>query len=321
MAKARAITKRRKAVRNIRKITQTMQLIATARYAKTLQRATAGKPYTQKITEMIQNLSGVEAAQHPLLAINEGVKQSVLLVITSNRGLCGSYNSSVLRAAVEQRRKLVEAGVTPTLEMVGKKGLGYMRFLRYDVADSITDVEDKIAFSRVAAIADRYMHLYETHQIARVDVVYMRFQSVAVQRAVVAPLLPIEPPKGDAAATGGIAPSAGRGAAGGASSASPGSDSAGVVPAAPRLKVNFEFSPPPEQLLARLIPETVRIRLYQYFNDAIVSEQVSRMVAMKAATDAAGDMIKYLTREYNRARQSQITLELADIVGGAEAVK
>ncbi len=295
MAKARAITKRRKAVRNIKKITQTMQLIATARYAKTLQRATASKPYTQKITEMIENLSGVESAQHPLLNSNAGVPASVLLIITSNRGLCGAYNSSVLRAAVEQRRKLIDAKLAPALEVVGKKGIGYMRFLRIEVSEGITDVEDRISFARVASLADRYMQRYEARQIARVDVAYMRFQSVAVQRATIAPLLPIEPPRSAATANS--------------------------AAAQPRLRTNFEFSPPPEQLLARLIPETVRIRLYQYFNAAIVSEQVSRMVAMKAATDAAGDMIKYLTREYNRARQSQITLELADIVGGAEAVK
>jgi len=290
MAKARAIIKRRKAVTNIRRITQTMQLIATARFQKCLQRAIAGRPYTEAITQMISTVAGAGDVEHTLLRPNVGVRQSILLTITSNRGLCGAYNASVLRAALEQQRKLQAAGVTPALEMVGKKGVGYMKFLRQPLAETITDVEDRIAFARVAAMAERYIRAYETSEIARVDVAYMRFHSAGVQRPTVAQLLPIEPPKAR-------------------------------EQAAPRRRVNFEFSPPPEALLGRLIPQTVKIRLYQYFNDAIVSEQVMRMVAMKAATEAAGDMIKDLSRKYNRARQTQITMELADIVGGAAAVE
>jgi F-type H+-transporting ATPase subunit gamma len=289
MAKARKIVKRRKAVRNIRKITQTMQLIATARFQQCLQRATASKPYTDKITEMIQALSGLESIDHPLLRPNEGVARSVLLAITSNRGLCGAYNAALLRTASERRKQLAEEGITPSVEMVGKKGINYMRFLGVELAETIKDVEDRIAYTRVADMAQRYMAAYEAGEIARVDVAYTRFHSVGVQRPVVVQLLPIEPPQADDE-----------------------EDRRGGA--------EFEFSPPPEILLKRLIPETVKIRLYQYFNDAILSEQIARMVAMKAATDAAGDMIKYLTRQYNRARQTQITLELADIVGGSEAV-
>lgn len=292
MAKARAIIKRRKAVRNIRKITQTMQLVATARFARCLQRATASKPYTEKITQMIAALSDVGTIEHPLFRDNTIAKRSVLLTITSNRGLCGSYNSSILRASLEHVNNLRAEGQAVDLEMVGKKGVGYMRFMGVELADKITDVEDKIAYSRVADMADRYMKLYESGLVSRVDVAYVRFLSVGVQKPTIAQLLPIAAPKTDTPAEG-----------------------------AGKKRVEFEFSPPPEQLLARLIPETVRIRLYQFFNDAIVSEQVSRMVAMKAATDAAGDTIKTLSRQYNRARQSQITLELADIVGGAAAVE
>jgi F-type H+-transporting ATPase subunit gamma len=134
------------------------------------------------------------------------------------------------------------------------------------------------------------MAAYEAGEVGRVEVLYTRFHSVGVQRPTVAQLLPI---------------------------ASPSEEDGG----ARRRRPDFEFSPPPEILLARLVPETVKIRLYQYFNEAILSEQIARMVAMKAATDAAGDMIKYLSTQYNRARQSQITLELADIVGGSEALK
>ncbi len=289
MAKARQIVKRRRAVRNIRKITQTMQLIATARYQKCLQRATASQPYTEHITDMIRTLAGMSAAEHPLLEPNEASGRSILLVLSSNRGLCGAYNANVLRTMMEHRATLAADEIQPTMEVVGKKGVNYLRFLGIDVAHQITDIEDSIAFSRVAEMAERYMRTYQNNEITRVDVAYMQFESVGVQRARVAQLLPIEPPQAAEDEHG------------------------------PRAQ--FEFSPPPGELLARLIPEAVKIRLFQFFNDAIVSEQVSRMVAMKAATDAGGDMIKYLTRQYNRARQSQITLELADIVGGANAVQ
>ena len=287
MAKARAIVKRRRAVRNIKKITQTMQLIATARFQKCLQRAVASQPYTRKITALLQTLSGQQTVDHPLLKPNAARERSLLLVITSNRGLCGSYNAGVLRRMLDARRELADAGLPPTMEVVGKKGINYLRFLGVPVAEKITDVEDRIAFERVSAMAERYMQLYRQSAVARVSVVYMQFQSVGVQRPTVAQLLPIEAPP---------------------------------VAEGRRIRIEFEYSPPAEQLLAHLIPEAVKIRLFQCFNDAIVSEQVARMVAMKAATDSAGDMIKFLTRRYNRARQAQITTELADIVGGANAV-
>ena len=290
MANARTIVKRRKAVRNIRKITQTMQLIATARFQKCLQRAQASRPYTEKISEMISVLAEMESVEHPLLRTNAGSDKSVLLAITSNRGLCGAYNGSVLRTAIAQKKKLDSAGTPPEIEMVGKKGIAYMRFLRESLSQTVTDVDDKIAFARVSEMAQRYIGAYEAGEVASVDVVYMRFVSVGSQIPTVARLLPIEPPETDDGGEHGARP-------------------------------DFEFSPPPAELLGRLIPQTVKIRLFQYFNDAIVSEQVGRMVAMKAATDAAGDMITFLTRQYNRARQSAITTELADIVGGAAAVE
>lgn len=290
MAKARAIVKRRKAVLNIRKITQTMQLIATARFQKCLQRATASKPYTEKLTEMIQTLSEMESVQHPLLKPNPDAKRVIVLAITANRGLCGAYNAAALRALMEHRRTIVEQGLESELELVGKKGIGYMRFLGQKPTKTLTDIEDRIEYARVAEMANRYIDEYVAGKIARVDVVYTRFHSIGVQRPAVAQLLPMEPPQAQ-------------------------------EPQEHKTHTEFEFSPPPDVLLKTLIPETVKVRLYQYFNDAILSEQVMRMVAMKSATDAAGDMTKFLTRQYNRARQSQITLELADIVGGAEALK
>jgi F-type H+-transporting ATPase subunit gamma len=303
MAKARAIVKRRKAVRNIRKITQTMQLIATARYAKCLQRAVASKPYTAALGGLVATLSEHAALEHPLLKAAPDARTSVLLVITSNRGLCGSYNAGVLRAGLEQYRKLQTQQLAPELEMVGKKGINYARFLKVPLSKTITDVEDRIAYARVAEMAERYMARFLAGELAQVDVAYAQYFSTAVQRPTIARLLPITAPTGTPTNE---TPAPGAANSSGATAAS--------------AKVQFDFSPAPQVLLEQLLPETVKLRLYQYFNDAIVSEQVSRMIAMKSATDAAGDMLKQLTQRYNRARQTQITMELLDIVGGANAI-
>lgn len=292
MANPRQLVKRRRAVRNTRKITQTMQLIATARYQKCLQRATASQPYTRAITEMIAAVSGDSSSvNHPLLAENDDANTCSLLTITANRGFCGAYNASILRVAMDHRKSLLADGRTVEVDMVGKKGVNAAKFLDVPTASEKTDIEDQIPYQDVREIADAYMRRYEAGELKKVFVAYTRFDSVSRQTPLIAQLLPIEPPETSEA-------DAERAAA-----------------------TEFEFTPPPLDLLARLIPETVKIRLYQYFNDAIVSEQVSRMIAMKSATDAAGDMIKDLTRQYNRARQTQITMELLDIVGGAEAIQ
>ena len=184
------------------------------------------------------------------------------------------------------------------LHVAGKKGIGYFRFLRRSVAETYTQFEDRPAYADVDAIAQRFIDLYEDNRVDRVDVVYMRFLSAGSQRPEVLRLLP----------TSQIS------AAGGAASEHP------AMAVAPVPAEHYEFSPGAEALLDELLPMTVKVRLYQCLMDAAVSEQVARMVAMKSATDAAGDMIKYLTQRYNRARQSQITLELLDIMGGTEAL-
>jgi len=291
MANRRVLVKRRKAVRNIRKITRTMQLIATARFQAAFNRAVATRPYTEKLAELVADLSrAAGSVEHPLLATHDDVPHSALVVLTSDRGLAGGYNANVLRTAIghleQQRTREIETGV----HMVGKKGIGYFRFLRRPIAEQITGIGDRVRFEQVEPLANALMDRFMRGEIASVHVAYMKFLSAGVQRPVVVQLLPLAPAAGEAKAT-----PAGR-------------------------QVEYEFSPDPQQLLDELLPATVRVRLFQAFTDAAVSEQVARMVAMKAATDAAADMIKSLSREYNRARQTQITMELLDIVGGSNAL-
>ena len=290
MANRRVLVKRRKAVRNTRKITRTMQLIATARFQAAFNRAMATKPFTRKLGELVADLARAAGGiDHPLLETHDDVPRSARVVITSDRGLAGGYNSNVLRAALAHIDELKERGIETDVKMIGKKGANYLRFLRRPMAEQVASLGDKPRFEKIAPIANALMDRFLRGEIASAYVAYMRFVSTGVQRPVVMQLLPLST---EPAAAG----------------------------SAPERQVEYEFSPDPRQLLDELLPATIRAQLFQAFNDAIVSEHVARMVAMKAATDAAGDMIKLLTREYNRARQTQITMELLDIVGGANAL-
>jgi F-type H+-transporting ATPase subunit gamma len=268
-----------------------MQLIATARFQAAFNRATAGKPYTEKLTQLMDNLARAAGGlQHPLMAQNPDAERGALVVLTSNRGLCGGYNANVLRAAGE----FLAAAESPVdVSMVGKKGIAYFRFLGSEMVETMTDIADRPRFDQIEPLANRLMARFAAGELATVDVAYTRFVSTARQRAVVERILPLSTHAGEQAA-GSEPPAAG---------------------------LEYEFSPAPQELLEELLPASVRVRIYQCFTDAAVSEQIARMVAMKAATDAAGDMIKRLTMQYNRARQTQITMELLDIVGGANALE
>ncbi|MEM8963611.1 MAG: ATP synthase F1 subunit gamma [Acidobacteriota bacterium] len=288
MANRRELVKRRKAVRNIRKITRTMELIATSRFQKAYSDAIAGRPYSDKLGELVADLARAAGElRHPLMETNDADRES-LLVITSNRGLCGAYNANVLRSAVgwlDDQENPVD------VHMVGKKGLSYFRFLGREVAESTTSIDDRPRFPQIEPVAQAQIDRFLAGEISSVSVVYMRFISTGVQRPEVIRLLPLTPDL-------------------------VGADSDTTGPA-----IEYEISPSPEALLDDLLPASVRQRLFQCFLDAAVSEQVARMVAMKAATDAAGDMIKDISRQYNRARQTHITMELLDIVGGAAALE
>ncbi len=291
MANRRVLVKRRKAARNIRKITRTMQLIATARFQAAYSAAVAGRPYTDKLAELVGNLSrAASGIDHPLMHQPEAEKRAALVVLTSNRGLCGGYNSNVLRAAMDHLKGLSEQGVECETHMVGKKGIAYFQFLGHEMASTDAEAGENVRFEDVEPFANRMIERFVSGELDSVYVAYTKFISTGRQKPVVEKILPLE----REAATGGEADAG--------SSA------------------EYEFSPDPQTLLNEILPATVRVRLFQSFTDAAVSEQIARMVAMKAATDAAGEMIKRLTQQYNRARQTQITMELLDIVGGANAL-
>ena len=192
MANTRALVKRRKAIRNIRKITRTMELIATARFKKAMDRAIEADAYTRKLAELAGDLTSSSAAiKHPLLEKRAEIKNSVLLVLCSNRGLCGGYNASILREATPHLRKVQAEGINVQLELSGKRAMAYFRFQGIAAAQTYTHFEDKPSFEEVDVVASRYLADYIAGKIDRVDVAYMKFLNVARQVPVVETLLPL----------------------------------------------------------------------------------------------------------------------------------
>jgi F-type H+-transporting ATPase subunit gamma len=292
MANRRVLVKRRDAIRNIHKITRTMQMIANARFQAAYKRAVASKPYTEKLAKLVEDLAkAAKGLDHPLMREPEEGGASLFMVITSSRGLCGGYNGNVLRVAGEHFRDLEERGERAELHMVGKKGVNYLKFAGWPMAREITDIGEIPRFEQVEPLANEMMDRFIKGEIRSVDVAYMKFVSTGKQIPVVERLIPLSGLEADEGQEASV-----------------------------EAEVQYEFSPDPVELLNELLPATVRIALFQAFSDAVVSEQVARMVAMTAATEAAEDIIKRLTQQYNRARQTAITMELLDIVGGANAL-
>jgi F-type H+-transporting ATPase subunit gamma len=294
MAKARALDKRRKSIRNIRKITRTMELISTARFKRAMDRALAATAYTERITALVADLarSGLEVS-HPLLETREETKTGTLLVLSANRGLCGGYNSGVLRQAFARWRELRDSVPAARLEVSGKRGISAFRFRKIVPDETFTHFEDRPAYEEVDVLAERYLDDFQAGRLDRLDVAYTRFESLSRQYPVVETLLPLSE-------------------LGGASEAeeSP-ADSAGS---------QYEFLPSARSILEEVVPASFKVKLFKCFLDAAVSEQVARMLAMKAATENADTMISHLTMTYNRARQTQITSELLEVISGAEAL-
>ena len=308
MAKARALDKRRKSIRNIRKITRTMELIATARFKKAMDRAHAATAYTKRITQLVSDLanSGMEVS-HPLLKGREKTEHAILLVLTANRGLCGGYNGNVVRTGAARWQELKAAVPNSQLEVSGKRGISAFRYRGLPTAEKYTHFEDRVTFAEVEVLANRYLEAYITGKLDRLDVAYMQFTSISKQSAVVETLLPLGSLVDSADGAAAIPKSADakekgqKGSAGGQS--------------------QYEFLPSAASILEEVVPTSFKVKLFKCFLDAAVSEQIARMVAMKAATENADAMIKSLGRAYNRARQSQITGEIMEVLGGVEALK
>ena len=288
MAQIRELKKRMIAVRTIQRITKTMQMIATAKFTAALARAKATRPFTDRIRGLVGEVAAAagDDFSHPLMkAPSSPAKKELVLVITSDRGLCGAYNGNVLRKANQTVKALKAAGKEVHLETVGKKAVAYFRFAKVDIAERHA-FGDKPQFAQVEALAKRLIADFSAGKFDAVHVVYMRFVTNSRQVPEAMQLLPLAAP---AKSGGGAA--------------------------------NYEFSPSGAELLGDLLPKSVVVSLFQAFNDSAVSEHVMRMVSMKAATDNAAGLGRTIRRNYNRARQARITTELTEIVAGAAALE
>ena len=290
MASPRAILKRTQSVKNIAKITKTMQMIATAKFKRAHDRAVAARPYTDKLTRLIGHLAEAAGADfaHPLLETREP-KKAVLIAISSNRGLCGGFNTNATKAALRAHAALVARGLDVEVIASGKRVGNMLKFKGVAPDVVITSIEDKPTFAEVDAVAAPLLERYASGEVDEVHVAYTKFVSTARQEAVHEQVLPLEQP-----------------------------DDAEAGDGAQR---SFIFHPSAAEILSDLLPRSVRLHVFQAFLDSAVSEQTARMVAMKAATDNANEMIRDLTQLYNRSRQTQITTELSEIIGGAAALE
>jgi F-type H+-transporting ATPase subunit gamma len=293
MAKTRELVVRRKAIRNIRKITRTMELIATARFKKAMDRTVEAAAYTKKIAEIAAELSAsAQDVIHPLLVKREKISKRILLVICSNRGLCGGYNAGILREATNSLNTAKSRGEETLLELSGKRAISFFKYQQIIPVATYINFEDKPRFDEVEPLADKFIREFVAGNVDAVDVAYMKFLNPARQFPVVETILPF---------------------------AKPNDSSASAVKK--NVNTSYEFLPSAEEILAELLPQAFKASLFKCFLDAAVSEQIGRRVTMKAATENADDMIKAISLLYNRARQAQITKEISEIIGGAAALE
>jgi len=286
----RILRRRIRSVQSTKKITRAMELIAATRVVQAQERAHAARPYAEQITNVILDLAGAGASSsHPLLQDRSGRGPAGVVVVTSDRGLCGAYNSNVIRAAEREIQAARSEGREYRLFLVGKKALTYFRFRGYQIAHTFLDKTDRPTYADAKEIATAVREDFEGEAVDTVDLVYTRFLSAGSQRVVVRRFLPLEVEEEDGA----------KGA---------------------ELRADFEFEPSPEGILDTLVPRYVEARLFAALLDASASEHAARQRAMKAATDNAEDLIITLTRAMNRARQDAITTEIMEIVSGAEAL-
>lgn len=287
----RILRGRIRSVQATKKITRAMELIAASRIVKAQQRVSAAVPYSELITEVVRDLSAAGAgSESPLLAGRDQVKKVCYVVLTADRGLCGGYNSGVMRATEGEIKEDALAGRDHVIVPVGRKAEGYFRFRGYNMEQSFTGFTDSPTYAVAKEIGEFVTGLFTSGEVDRVELVYTRFVSAGNQEVVQRPLVPLD----TKVAEGGD----GKSAAG----------------------HDYEFEPTPELILETLLPRYVEARVYAALLNAAASEHAFRQRAMKAATDNAEELIKNLSRIMNRARQDSITTEIMEIVGGAEAM-
>jgi F-type H+-transporting ATPase subunit gamma len=286
MQKARVIRRRIRSVRKTRQITHTMEMVAASKLRRAAERVASARPYAATLREVIAGLFAPEFAErHPVLRQPATVRRAAVLLLTSNRGLAGGFNANLIREATLALRAWEAAGAETELHVVGKKGIQTFRFRRVPMATQRTDIGDRPTPDDARSLADPLLARFEAGELDAVEIVFAHFKSPLSTPPTRWRVLPVEP-----AADG-------------------------------RRPVEFLFEPSADEILRRIVPLYVRNAVYRALVENAASEQGARRTAMKNATENADEMIENLTRVLNRARQSEITLQMAEIVGGAEALR
>ena len=308
MARPRELRRRIKSVESTRKITKTMEMVATSKLKRAQDRVVAARPYAQALADVIADLYTPELAERfPLLRQPKGEgKRAAVVFITSNRGLCGAFNSNLIRETRRTVKELEGRGTQVDLYGIGRKGIGFFKYTGRALAGARQDIGDRPTVAHAQEIAQPLMDQFEAGRLDAVHVVFARFVSAVSTPPQTMQILPVTPPGADRRSGG----RADGGATGGPSAHPP-----------TRPSANYILRPSAEEIVGAILPLYVRNAMYRALVETVASEQGARRTAMKNATDSAGDMIDTLRRTYNRVRQAQITQELAEIVGGAEALK
>lgn len=284
----RVLRRRIRSVKSTQKITRAMELIAASRITRARNAVEAARPYAEMVTRVIADLATEnEVTAHPLFAPHAQTQRVAVLIITSDRGLAGAYNTNVLRRADRLIAEERQAGRDVALYALGRKAESYLRYRGEALEQVWSGISDRPTYADAQDVARRIMSDYGGQDIDRVWMVYTDFKSALTQVSATVQVLPVDP----AALQGGQA-----------------------------FPPQFVFEPDPGTILEQLIPKYVEQRIFAGLLESAASEHASRQRAMKAATDNAGDIIEDLTREANRARQAAITTEISEIVGGAEAL-
>ena len=284
MANLKEIRNRIASVSSTMQITSAMKMVSAAKLKKAQDAITAMRPYANTLTELLQNLSGsIEDASGSAYANERPVEKVLLVAITSNRGLCGGFNSSIIKKIIAQRNG-VYAGKQVEVFTIGKKGNDILS-KEFTVADNCGDVFDDLTFANVAAVADQLMELYASGAYDRIDLVYNRFKNAATQIVTPEQFLPIVPVTEKTASTS-----------------------------------DYIYEPAQAEIVSMLIPKALKTQLFKALRDSFASEHGARMTAMHKATDNATELRDQLKLTYNKARQAAITNEILEIVGGAEAL-
>jgi F-type H+-transporting ATPase subunit gamma len=279
-----------KSVRNTRKITRTMELVATSKLKRAQDRVVAARPYAEALREVLADLVSPELmALFPLLRrpappAKGGPRRAALILVTLNRGLCGAFNANLIKEASRQIEQLEGAGYTVEIHCVGKKGAGFFKYLKRPIAADRQDIGDKPTPDLAGSVVAALIAAYEAGELASVDLVHAKFQSALTTPPVTTRILPVE------------------------------------APADRTRRPDYILKPDPGAILEQLLPLYVRNMVYRGLVETVAGFYGAQRTAMKNATDNAGEIIDYLTRTYNRQRQAAITQEISEIVGGAAAL-